>query len=380
LARAGGRRKLDGTLNELAQIVAAAREALSSAAPAVLATIVSVDGPSFRRPGTHALISGGEVRAGALSGGCLERDVCEHAARVIRDGRALLLRYDMARDGDLLWGTGSGCGGAVMIVVEPLDSAPAAGAIAFLEECLGSGREGVIATVVEGEGTVTVERMFVTESHVAGGPADASLRSWLELEARRVLGGTAPHASSAGSRRIVLEPVVPPLRLLLFGASETAASLASLARFLGWDAVLVDGGDEAARAEKYAGCRLIRHPALPVEVATAIGRRSAALLLSHRLAYDVEVVRQLLATKVPYIGVLGSRSRAAKLREELGGEGSLGRLHSPVGLAIGSDTPAEIALAIAAEVQAFFHGAEGRPLRELDGAIHAAGEGATEIS
>ncbi|HEY0788712.1 MAG TPA: XdhC family protein, partial [Thermoanaerobaculia bacterium] len=106
-------------MNELDRIVAAARASIDAGAPSALATILATEGSSFRRAGTRLWI-GADRRVGAISGGCLESDLAERARAVIASGTPILVPYDSAADGDVLWGTASGCGGLLQILLEPL--------------------------------------------------------------------------------------------------------------------------------------------------------------------------------------------------------------------------------------------------------------------
>ena len=182
--------------------------------------------------------------------------------------------------------------------------------------------------------------------------------------------------TDAGPVRALLEVLVPPLRLVVYGAGNDAQPLVHLAASLGWHITVVDGRPNLATAARFPEAVEVR--IVPVrELETQVPDAGAYyVLLSHNYAYDLAALQTLLPTAAPYIGLLGPRAKAARLLEELElTEGEIAdvlqnRLRSPIGLDLGSETPEEIALAIVAEIQAQRHQRDGRPLRERVGMVH----------
>ncbi len=327
-------------MKELQDILKAIREA--GTRELGLATLVRVEGHSFRRPGARMLMDLEGPRLGALSGGCLEADVF---ARWREDpGRPRLLTYDLRNDLDLIWGTGSGCGGLAEILVETLD--PRAPWLAFLEESLAARRTGWLHTASEG-------------------PA---------LGARRW--GPAGTAAPEGG---FLETVLPPIQLWILGASDDAQPLARMAKELGWTVGVADHRPAFANAARFPMADAVR-AGLPRALVPALGldARSAAVLITHNYAKDLEALRELLPSPAGYVGLMGHRLRGARLLAELEAENmdltpaQIIRFHHPVGLDLGAEAPETVALAILAEIQAVLAGRRGMPLRERHGAIHEA--------
>src|SRR5918997_4075208 len=115
--------QLETSMNEVQEIVEAFDSAKGKGERCALATLVSVEGSSYRRPGARMLVREGGASTGTISAGCLEGDVVEHAKRVIRTGKAVLIEYDTASTSDeMAWGLGLGCNGIVRVLVEPLGS------------------------------------------------------------------------------------------------------------------------------------------------------------------------------------------------------------------------------------------------------------------
>ncbi|HET9711632.1 MAG TPA: XdhC family protein, partial [Pyrinomonadaceae bacterium] len=133
-------------MNEAQNIVAAFRR-LKRGERAALATVVSVEGSSYRRPGARMLITESGETTGVLSAGCFERDVCERAAKVMTTGEAVLVKYDTTTDDDIVWGLGLGCNGVVHVLIEPATNERVAGLMQLLAECAESDMSGAITTV-----------------------------------------------------------------------------------------------------------------------------------------------------------------------------------------------------------------------------------------
>jgi xanthine dehydrogenase accessory factor len=136
------------------QIIVDAFRRLASGERAALATIVSLEGSSYRRPGARMLITERGETTGVLSAGCFERDVCERALKVMQSGEPVLVKYDTTIDDDIVWGLGLGCNGVVHVLIEPALPERVAGLMQLLAECAESETCGAIATVFQVMGDV----------------------------------------------------------------------------------------------------------------------------------------------------------------------------------------------------------------------------------
>ena len=269
----------------------------------MLATVIATRGSSYRKPGARMLVTTQGWQAGSISGGCLEADVVRRAAWLVEQGKPIVHTWDTSADGDVALG----CGGELDVLLEPF-SAGGAAACALIE-------------VVEARKSV---QLTVMEGHV--------------------------------------ETLRPSFRLVLCGAGHDALPLHSMASSLGWDVHVVDWRPAHAAAARFPGATthvlaLEGLPKLPLE------EHCAVVVMSHHLSYDARVLEVVLQSPLPaYIGVLGPTKRTQVLLAMLPKELPLARLHAPVGLALGGEAPASIALAILAEVHAALHGASGAPM------------------
>ena len=351
--------------------------------PCALATVVEVLGSAYRRPGARMLVTDDGQLTGAISGGCLEGDARQRARQAIFRGQPALVTYDTRDEDDPRHGLGPGCQGVVRILLEPLDYTAPDNPVELLRGFAEHPEPAVLATVFEadahGPRAAVGQRLLLSAAgalrgtpRLAGPLAEAARRT-LALGQSAVL----DVETDAGPVRALLEVLAPPLRLRVYGAGNDAQPLVRLAASLGWHLTVLDGRPNLATAARFpeaAEVRVLPVAALPDET---LDNTAYAVLLSHNYAYDLAALARHLAAGTPYIGLLGPRLKATRLLDELGLSAAeqrellRTRLHSPIGLDLGSETPEEIALAIVAEIQAIHQRRNGRPLRERTGTVPA---------
>jgi xanthine dehydrogenase accessory factor len=319
-----------------------------STGESVLATLATVEGSSYRRPGARLLVTADGNRLGSISGGCLEEDVLARARQVAATGRAETVVYDTTTENDLVWGVGLGCHGVVRVVLEKLPPRPAWAAA--LAENFAARRATPLAVV-----------------HRATDPAQLGTRLAASLPAARESGVEVFHNT-----------VAPPTALFIFGAGDDAQPLARLASELGWHVTLADPRAAFATAERFPTAHaFVVAPAAELAARAAPDAGSLAVVMTHHYVHDVPLLRALLPRSLAYLGLLGPKKRAEKILADLAADGlditpaMRARLHAPVGLDLGADTPAQVALAILAEMQASLTGRDARALRERTTPIHA---------
>ncbi|MGA9421383.1 MAG: XdhC family protein [Rhodanobacteraceae bacterium] len=320
----GGRRALARAAEEIA------REGRGAA----LAVVVATRGSTYRKPGALVLLDAGGVCVGALSGGCLEAELEEHAREVIEAACAKRVQFDTRDDGDRVFGSGSGCRGLMDVLVLPLPAsgAPLRDALIDSAQCASS---------------MSIE--LATDAEWIGcGEVRVAARSWRFDAGGRAFTGTWPVAAS------VLLNVAPEPRLLLLGAGPETPFLLAMIAVLGWHAEIVE------RRERWRGYARDIGPE-PAHAAGLDGLAGlldtqpfdAALVMNHNFDLDARCLRELAPATIDYVGLLGPRERRDALLGELGealAEQLKPRLHAPVGLDLGGEGPEAIALAIIAEL------------------------------
>ncbi len=316
-------------------------EALHSAkGPFLLATLVRVEGSSYRQPGARLLMDANGPVHGSLSGGCLEADVFARGQECFSNGKPILLRYDLRADLDLIWGTGSGCEGVAEILVERLD---------------------------EAEWILSVEAAQLRRG---------SIRIATRLdEARLGERSLVDDGEQLEEADFFVEEFKPPIALWIFGAGDDAKPMTGMAKSLGFFVGIVDHRPAFARPERFPEADAVRclRPASGL-AEIPLDARSAAILLTHHFEMDSGWLKLLMPSRAGYVGLMGHRRRGQRILSELETaptSGQAARFFSPVGLDLGSESPETIALAILAEIQAVFGGKPAVHLRDVKGAIHA---------
>jgi xanthine/CO dehydrogenase XdhC/CoxF family maturation factor len=352
--------------------------------PAVLATVVRVEGSAYRRPGARMLIASDGTTTGMVSGGCLETDLADRAQAVLRGGSPRTVVYDMRSPDDIVWGLGLGCDGEVRVLLELLDPESPPEWCRFAAAARTRRVHAAVATVFESSDPGCVGcRCWLDDCGTGGGTTgsdqldvqlEAALRAALESGRSHNATWNWPEGRCSG----LVEVVPPRVRLHLLGAGADAEPLVVQASALDWEVSVFDHRDSFAAAARFPGATRVScvdYANLDVD-ALRIDGRTALLLLTHHFLHDRTLLERLLESPAAYIGVLGPRRRLQRLLEQLAGDGfrpsasAMARLHGPVGLDIGSETPEEIALSALSEIQAVLTGRDGSPLRGLDRPLH----------
>ena len=373
-------------MTELHRLILAYDRHRVSGRACALATVVEVLGSAYRRPGARMLVTEDGELTGAISGGCLEGDARQRARRALRKGEPALVTYDTRDEDDPRHGLGPGCQGVVRILLEPLDFSQPDNPLELLRGFAEHPVPAVLATVFETDAhglRAAVGQRLLLQANGAGrgtpllaGPLTEAARVVLAQGESKVLNVD----TDAGPVRALLEVLRPPLRLVVYGAGNDAQPLVRLAGSLGWHITVLDGRPHLPTAARFPEAAAVRVRSVAELEKQTPDPLACHVLLSHNYAYDLAALQTLLPSVAPYIGLLGPRLKALRLLAELDLSASekenllAGRLHSPIGLDLGSETPEEIALAIVAEIQAQHSRRPARSLRERAGAAAISAE------
>ena len=377
-------------MKELEKIVHDALRARASGKTAALATVVSIEGSGYRLPGARMLIVDGRWVAGSISGGCLEDDVVLRARDAIAKNEATVAVYDTTHDDDIVFGVGLGCKGIVTLLIEPLKQGGPVDFVAFAKTCLEARKPGLVATVVRTEGSIGASagmRVAMSDAGRHSDIADSALETQIANALEALDEGTAlvTLRTANGNALVFLERIEPAIPLVVFGAGHDAMPVVRLAKELGWHVTLVDHRPAYGNRERFPDADAIVLGS-PREAAPRVTLDSdtVALVMTHNYLRDMEWVRTLLPSPARYVGLLGPRKRTDSLLADLKEKGfepspeQLARLYAPVGLDIGSEGPAEVAMSILAEIQAVLTDHNGGHLRARKQPIHQRDAGAQD--
>jgi len=342
------------------------RRWLAAGEDIALATVVWAEGPSPRAVGSRMAVTASGQMAGSVSGGCVEGAVFEEAQEVLSGSSPKRLRYGVVDESG--WEVGLACGGTIEVYVEPLVEVHRRLLAALeAEETVG------LATRLDGsghllhfqkghsDGTLVTPQKGHSDGTLAwpDGPQEGDRSLLPELTA--LFPGPAAELRRGMEGDVFLEVITPPPTLVIVGAVHIAVPLVTLAQTLGFHVRLVDARRAFATRERFptADELIVAWPqdALDTE---KLGPQHSVVILTHDPKFDVPALQTALHSRAGYVGLIGSRKTQAKrkaaLREAGFGEAELARIHGPVGLDLGGREPAEIALAIMAEIVAVRHG------------------------
>jgi xanthine dehydrogenase accessory factor len=388
-------------MTDLEPILSLWRELDSTGSDYVLATIVAVEGSSYRRPGACMLLAQDGRRAGTVSGGCLEAEVSKRAFWLTENGPAVEQFSTFEDDGERPYG--SGCGGLVSILLERCQTAEPL--LRSLEIAFNQRTPIAIATILEGP--ETGQRAFASSIGTAADAAqmlrapsffqrsgekvgDLESTANLDCDKLQSLADRALENRFSIEQRICVDGArarawadFRPARpgLWIFGAGDDARPLLNLARELGWFVAVADGRSNLATRDRFSAAGYIGVldiAALPGSEFARFELRptDAAVVMTHSFEQDSRILASLLSLEIPpaYIGVLGPQRRTREMLAEVSRllklpaddaqiQKWLALIHAPTGLDLGADTPASIALSILAEIQQSFKSNTGEPLR-----------------
>ncbi|MCA0959446.1 XdhC family protein [Muricauda ruestringensis] len=372
-------------MRELDMIISKYQELRLQEIRCILATVVHVEGSSYRRAGARMLVDEYGNITGAISGGCLEGDALRKALFALDLQENKLVTYDTSDEDDAVIGAQLGCNGIIQVLFEPINYTDRHNPCELLR------------TVAEQEVPMAVSVVFnldksqqqlgtslVTDENqaVSGQQLPDDLQQALLVKSREVINENASCFAELTTEEktdfVFIQIHQPPVKLVLVGAGNDAQILAQQADLLGWKVTVTDGRPTHANKKRFVGsCQVIVTKPEETLKNINIDQRTCFVLMSHNYNYDLAVLKLLLGNaETPYIGILGPLKKYERMLNELADEGievskrDLSKIHAPVGLEIGAETPAEIGLAILAEIQSVLTNKGARPLKQKTEPIH----------
>ncbi len=370
-------------MKEIKAIINAYENIDHRSARVALATVVRVEGSSYRRTGARMLIADDGVWVGGISGGCLEGDALKRARLAIAKSESSLVTYDTTDDDAYQIGVGLGCNGIIDVLFTPLDPANKHNPVEVLKSCVRANRQthvlvNITATSLESSVVKAGEVIPFIDTNSLKVLGNTTIIQNLETEiaVRLEQGRSASWAFQLPDGQKLaafIEILLPEIHLVLMGHQYDIYPLARQVREVGWRVSMV------SKLQKVNAKLLDTVDALydfnqwnqlPIDAYTAI------VLMAHDFQTDKLNLPKALQSEAFYIGMLGPRVRAGKIFDELNASGQIitdadmDRIYAPAGLDIGALSPEEIALAIIAEVKAVFAKREGGFLRLRHLPIH----------
>lgn len=345
-------------MKELQEITKAYDEAINANQSCVLATVVHVEGSSYRRAGARMLVLENGLMIGAISGGCLEGDALKKALLTFTDKQNRLVTYDTSDEEDATVGIQLGCEGIIQVLFEYVNTAESNNPIELIRQAISTRQKSVI---------VTLYNLKNKSASQLGTIYNYSFDAYLQLS----------ESNKQWPSEALIQIIEPAISLVIIGAGNDAIPLMQMATILGWEVKVVDGRQTHAKQDRFINaCQvLVSKPEKVLEQIT-IDHRTCFVLMTHNYQYDLQMIKALLPINLPYVGLLGPKKKYNRIVEDLQKQGinptdnQLAKIYGPTGLAIGAETSEEIASSIIAEIQAVINNQTGSMLKWKENQIH----------
>ncbi len=316
-------------LHEFKQIIEAAYANYHAGIANVMATVVHLEGSSYRKPGVRMLIDANGNKVGAVSGGCVENEIIKRAASVFETEQSKVITYDGRYR--------LGCEGVLYILIEPI----------VIDDAIFK----IITCQLNERVPITLESTFNFIDDAVGG-----FFTVIKQDKGAPLRFSSKQQFIADKPQKFTQRLEPLFQLYIIGAEHDAQSLCETASNLGWQVTIVAGLKDARSIDDFPKAQHVLHHSPTTFDATLIPKEAAVVLMTHNYAQDLNYLMKLSSTSYFYLGVIGSEKRRFNLENDLlnyTDEHHLTKVEtmsSPAGLDIGAITPAEIALSVCAEI------------------------------
>ena len=335
-------------MHELKHIVNAFKRARDSKIKAVLASVVDLDGSSYRKPGVRMLILENNEMIGAVSGGCVEKEVLRQAQSVFLDGKSKMMTYDGRYR--------LGCEGVIYILLEEFN--PSDG---FTEK---------FKAALNNRDSIEIQSVYYRKEGVF-----PDIGSFVDIGKQQFSLSGLREADESLNR--FQQELSPCFKLIILGAEHDAVQLCQLAASTGWEVEVVSGVSEPKSIDNFPGAQSFVSSTPESYDLSTIDSETALIVMTHSFATDLKWLLALKGSQPAYLGLLGPVKKRESLISSLLEyepnipESFIESIYGPAGLNIGSVTSQEIAISIIAEILAVKRGQRPMSLKEKTGNIHA---------
>jgi len=374
---------LTGEMKEIKAIVEAYDELDRSSIRAAIATVVRVEGSSYRRTGARMLVLDNGTWVGGISGGCLEGDALKRARVAINNSRSTLITYDTSEDDPHQIGVGLGCNGVIDVLFCPIDFNDPNNPVEVLKTCIQASREThTYITITDTIGEFQhikpgqlIQYKGPESLHFFGDKSleNSLLQAIKQQTADKKSGSLTIKTADDRSLAVFIEILPPEIHVVLMGHQYDVYPMCRLLKEIGWRVSIVAELLKVNAKISALADEVIAPPDFPKML---IDEHTAIILMSHDYKTDKNNLPKALNTSALFIGMLGPKVRSEKIWKELAEEGrtvtesEMNRIYAPLGLDIGAQTPEEIALSLAASIRAAFSGRDGAFLKYRKSPIH----------
>lgn len=334
----------------------------------VLGTIISTLGSTYQKIGAKCFIAGDGQLTGLVSGGCVEGDLKEIAFQVIESGQSQIIHYNFQDEGDLLWGLGLGCNGKMNILLEPYSPRRNRLKSEQIETFFKLGLYKTIHSITITKANTSrllgskwlIDPQNLDYNHI---PFKEIINDYLSTMSSRP-NRALVHIGGNEDLQVFYDIITPSPRLVIFGAGPDAVPLVQMAKNIKWHVTVLDHRPAFVNQNNFPEADELICYAPGTTPDIKIDENTYVVLMSHHFLQDQMMLKEVLDYNAAYIGLLGPRKRTYELAKalEINHHPNQHKIHSPIGLDIGSITPEEIALSILAEISMVYRGGTGYKL------------------
>ncbi|SHM83843.1 XdhC family protein [Polaribacter sp. KT 15] len=311
----------------------------------VLVTVVDLNGSSYRKPGVRMLISSDDTSVGAVSGGCVEKEIIRRAQSVFNDNIAKIITYDGRYR--------LGCEGVLYILIEPLD--------------ITKHFRTLFLNAIENRESIKIDSYFITEDEAKGNYGSViTYNNQLQVAISNSF-----DIKQTKDKKVFSQELKPLFKLIIIGGEHDAVKLCEIAANLGWQIEVYTSIKDSKSKVDFPGSFSVKGTTPETITFSSIEENTAIVLMNHSFVQDLKYLVKLSKYKPQYIGIIGAPKRREKLFNQLFEyvpdleEEFLDTIFTPAGLHIGATTPGEIAISIIAEILAVVRKKEPFSLKKL---------------
>jgi len=315
----------------------------------VCASVLDTEGSTYRKKGASMLVSAAGEFIGVISGGCFEEDIVACAQGVLDKRVGKYIEHDlrMSDDNAETWGQGLGCNGLIKLWLEPFYHAAHYGALGMACDMAQRGQDATMVRSLKDSGVYAILSNGEIQCH----PANHAI--YRAIQAYRPESGTYFDSENA----LFFQTITAPYRLLILGAGPGCEPLVKMADTLGWHTTVCDTRESHMRHIESTDDKRVLESFADAKKVCEEGF-DASVVMSHNFASDTVYLNTLLESDTAYIGIMGPKKRTRLMLSQLNSDDSKPldpRIHNPVGLDLGGESPESIALSVIAEIEARRH-------------------------
>jgi xanthine dehydrogenase accessory factor len=368
-------------MKEISEILKAHSQAKATGKKTALATVLKVEGSSYRQPGARMLVTEDGLLTGAISGGCLEGDALRKALLSIHQQQNKIITYNTSNENDSEVGLQLGCNGIVHILFEYINDEAGNNPIKLLQQLELERKDAVVATIFSLKrqatqpGTILFYRQ--NEAPIYGNNCIPDILEDVKeaLDTKTTL---IKKLHDDQENEVLADYIHPPVSLIIVGAGNDVQPLVKMASLLGWEITIGEGRATHATKKRFPEAKqifVVKPEQLLENI--IIDEQTYFVLITHNYKYDLAVLKLLIKTNCNYIGILGPKTKLNRMLDDLNNEAiqlsekKLDSIYGPIGLDLGAETSEEIALSIVAEIKAVMSGKKGSSLKYKTEKIHS---------